>query len=197
MTYQKSHRGYITLAQMLVVMAIIAMIMSLISLIINIMMTYPNPHRGFTLIEIIVVMAIIAMMATLVIPRINSGSVTILQAQVRQAVAVLNYARRSAIVEGQAKTAYFYEGDQQTSNSPPIHWTSHGTALQWGNDKEKAGDNKKANEPDNNSTYQVTFYPEGGSSGGEILFSYQGHKFKVTVNPLTGKIESEYVDDKK
>lgn len=168
-------------------------------------MTHKNFLSGFTLIEIIVVMAIIAMMATLVIPRISSGSVTILQAQVRQAVAVLNYARRSAIVEGQPKTAYFYEGDQQTSNSPPIHWTSHGTALQWGNDKEKdktsdnkkGSDNKKANEPDNNATYQVTFYPEGGSSGGEILFSYQGHKFKVTVNPLTGKIESEYLDDKK
>ena len=160
-------------------------------------MTHKNFPRGFTLIEIIVVMAIIAMMATLVIPRISSGSVTILQAQVRQAVAVLNYARRSAIVEGQPKTAHFYEGDQQISNSPPIHWTSHGTALQWGNDKDKTSDNKNVNEPDNNSTYQVTFYPEGGSSGGEILFSYQGHKFKVTVNPLTGKIESEYLDDHK
>ena len=46
-------------------------------------------------------------------------------------------------------------------------------------------------EGEQGEVYQITFYPEGGSSGGEIILTHLEHKAKITVNPITGKIESE------
>jgi general secretion pathway protein H len=151
-------------------------------------------QAGFTLLELIIVMAIMGMIASLVIPHIGSGQLTLLQAQMREAVAVLNYARRSAIVEGKQKVASFYEGKENTvDKSPqkmtPGQWVSRGTTLQWG---EKPGKDQPQDK-----VYQITFYPEGGSSGGEIILGYLDHKAVIRVNPLTGKVEAEIVDEKK
>lgn len=148
---------------------------------------------GFSLIELLIVMAIVGMAAALVIPRINSGQANLLRAQVREMVAILNYARRSAIVEGKPKVAFFYNGKQEedgkeeiddnSKNKPrePGHWVSRGTRLQWGGE---VGDKEEA-------VYKITFYPEGGSSGGELILSYLDHQAKISINPLTGKVESD------
>jgi len=156
-------------------------------------------QAGFTLLELIIVMAIIGMMASLVIPHIGSGQLTLLKAQMREAVAVLNYARRSAIVEGKQKVASFYEGQENTADKSPQkmlpgQWVSRGTTLQWG---EKRRDDKQSEDDKQQKVYQITFYPEGGSSGGEIILGYLDHKAVIRVNPLTGKVEAEIVDEKK
>ncbi len=157
-------------------------------------------QAGFTLLELIVVMTILGMVASLVIPHIGSGQVTLLKAQVREAVAVLNYARRSAIVEGQRKVARFYEGNQDDKSSQPKvpgQWISRGATLQWGEtnqDKPQSADQDKPQSAE--QTYQITFYPEGGSSGGELILSYLEYKAIIRINPLTGKIESEILDEK-
>jgi prepilin-type N-terminal cleavage/methylation domain-containing protein len=36
----------------------------------------------------------------------------------------------------------------------------------------------------------VQFYPEGGSSGGELLLSYERHEYRVSVNWLTGAVST-------
>jgi len=152
----------------------------------------PNFNNGFTLLELLTVMAIIAMMAALVIPHIGSGQVSVLKAQVREAVAVLNYARRSAIVEGQAKTTMFYNKQEATTTDTvekkiqPGQWVSRGARLQWGNEQPQA---------EQQASQKITFYPEGGSSGGEFILSHQEFKAKITVNPLTGKIQSELLHE--
>ncbi|MDY6992516.1 MAG: GspH/FimT family pseudopilin [Pseudomonadota bacterium] len=152
----------------------------------------PNFDNGFTLLELLTVMAIIAMMAALVIPHIGSGQVSVLKAQVREAVAVLNYARRSAIVEGQAKTTVFYNKQESKTTDTvekkivPGQWVSRGARLQWGNQQPQA---------EQETSQKITFYPEGGSSGGEFILSHQEFKAKITVNPLTGKIKSELLNE--
>ncbi|NJO15880.1 MAG: prepilin-type N-terminal cleavage/methylation domain-containing protein [Thioploca sp.] len=156
----------------------------------------PLFQAGFTLLELIIVMAIIGMIASLVIPHIGSGQLTLLKAQMREVVAVLNYARRSAIVEGKQKVASFYEGKENTAEKSPQkmnpgQWVSRGTTLQWG---EKTGEDQPPEKAEKG--YQITFYPEGGSSGGEIILGYLEHKAVIRVNPLTGKVEAEIVDDK-
>ncbi|EIJ43741.1 general secretion pathway protein H [Beggiatoa alba B18LD] len=144
---------------------------------------------GFTLFEILLVMAIIALAAAIVIPHLNSGKSTLFQAQLREAIAALNYARRSAIIEGTSKVVKFYEGKEteDIDKTPSVNnWVSRGATLQWGGEittKDK-------------SVYEIVFYPEGGSSGGEIILEYEGMKAKITVNPLTGKIESDFFSDK-
>jgi general secretion pathway protein H len=42
--------------------------------------------------------------------------------------------------------------------------------------------------------YRFTFYPEGGSSGGELILSYKGQRAKIKVNPLTGKVATEFLN---
>ncbi|WP_069471403.1 prepilin-type N-terminal cleavage/methylation domain-containing protein [Candidatus Marithrix sp. Canyon 246] len=149
-------------------------------------------HAGFSLLELILVMVIIGMAVAVVVPRLSNSEVTILKAQVREAVAVLNYARRSAIVEGKQKVASFHEGKEntgsKTSKSEPGKWTSRGATIQWG------GNYLSEDEEEESKTFEIIFYPEGGSSGGAIVLTYKYHKAKITVSPITGKIESEILD---
>lgn len=167
-----------------------------------------NMSKGFSLLELLVVMAIVGMMAALVVPRLGSNEVTFLKVQIREAMAVLNYARRSAIVEGKAKVAIFHEGNSEASSQKmqPGQWTSRGATLQWKsgvtgkedskeemNEKEKDDQGKKDDEF--SKTIEITFYPEGGSSGGELLLSYHEHQAKIIVDSLTGKVRSDILDD--
>jgi general secretion pathway protein H len=152
-------------------------------------------NAGFSLLELILVMVIIGMTVAVVIPRLSSSEVTFLKAQVREAVAVLNYARRSAIVEGKQKAASFYEGkentDSKTSKTEPGKWTSRGATLQWGGNYLSE---EEDNDEEQSQTFEIIFYPEGGSSGGAIVLTYKYHKAKITVSPITGKIESKMLN---
>ena len=130
-------------------------------------------ESGFTLLELLIVMAIIAMAAAVVVTRLSGTSeLTYLKAEVRKTIGKLNYTRRIAIIEGKEKQLVFQKDNQATENSTRIKW-------EWGG--------KFSNKAD----YKITFYPEGGSSGGELSLSYLGHKAKIIVNPITGKVESK------
>ncbi|KHD06042.1 hypothetical protein PN36_30955 [Candidatus Thiomargarita nelsonii] len=117
------------------------------------------------------VMAIIAMAVGVVIPRIGSSEVTFLKAQVREAVAKLRYTRRTALVEGKQKVATFNQNQKKEG--------------------EEGEEGEQGEIGEQGEVYKVTFYPEGGSSGGEIILTHLDYKAKITVNPITGKIESE------
>lgn len=159
--------------------------------------------KGFSLLELLVVMAIIGMLAALVVPRVGSNDVTFLKVQIREAMAVLNYARRSAIVEGKAKVAIFHEGNQEVSSQKmqPGHWVSQGATLQWKSgitEKEEPKEDpheKEKKDDESSKTIEITFYPEGGSSGGEITLSYHEHQAKIVVDALTGKVRSDILND--
>jgi general secretion pathway protein H len=156
-------------------------------------------NAGFSLLELILVMVIIGMTVAVVIPRLSSNEVTVLKAQVREAVAVLNYARRSAIVEGKQKAASFYEGkentDSKTSKTEPGKWTSRGATLQWGDNYLSEDDEEYSDEEElQTKKFEIIFYPEGGSSGGAIVLTYKYHKAKIIVDPITGKIKSKMLN---
>jgi len=157
---------------------------------------FPNQQRyspfqpGFTLLEMIVVMAILGMAVAIVIPQISSGQSTLLKAQAREAMAVLKNARRMAIVEGKQKMATLQESqpdsvNKSMSKAMPGRWVSRGATLQWAGE---VSDDEK-------TVYQITFYPEGGSSGGELILSHLDYKVKISINPITGKITSDIFDD--
>jgi len=154
---------------------------------------------GFTLLELLVVMAIIGMIAALVLPRLGRNEVTFLKVQVREASALLNYARRSAIAEGKPKVVIFYEGEEssQIRKTAPGQWVSRGATLQWKRaGEETMPEERTAAARPEKKAVEITFYPEGGCSGGEIILTYQEHQAKIVVDSITGKIKSDLFDEK-
>lgn len=152
-------------------------------------------------------MTLMAMAIALVVPNISSGQMTLLRAQMREAVAILNHARRVAIIEGKQKTVIFSEGRKEPAQPSKSlakegQWVSQGITLEYEQhadlsekeNNELEADEMKDNEVKEN-TYKITFYPEGGSSGGHFILSYLTHQAKISINPLTGQIESEILDD--
>ena len=148
--------------------------------------TEKKSTAGFTLLELIVVMVIIGMMAMLVIPNIGSGQSAIIKAQVREAMAVLRYTRRSATIEGKQKTIILREGGESAkrTNVDSGIWTSRGVKLQMGEPDDDTSEKT-------NTNTEVTFFPEGGSSGGKITFTFNKITAEIKINPLTGKIKSD------
>lgn len=140
---------------------------------------------GFTLLELLIVMTLIGIVALLVVPRVGGGQMVQLQAQVREAVALLNYARRSAIIDGKVQTVILLPGDAE--QPVPIQnntWTSRGATLAW---HDQTAEHPK-------DRFEITFYPEGGSSGGELIITQEDKfKMKITVHPITGKIIADFV----
>lgn len=147
----------------------------------------PSPLRllGFTLLELLIVMTLLGIAALLVVPRVGGGQMVQLQSQVREVVALLNYARRSAIIDGKIQTIIMLPGDAE--QPVPIQdstWTSRGATLAW---SDKTTDRPK-------DRFEMTFYPEGGSDGGELIVTQQDKfKMKITVHPITGKIVADFV----
>jgi general secretion pathway protein H len=140
---------------------------------------------GFTLLELLIVMTLIGIAALLVVPRVGGGQMVQLQAQVREAVALLNYARRSAIIDGKVQTVILLPGAAE--QPVPIQnntWTSRGATLAW---SDQTTEHPK-------DRFEITFYPEGGSSGGELIITQEDKfKMKITVHPITGKIIADFV----
>ncbi|MDM8547801.1 prepilin-type N-terminal cleavage/methylation domain-containing protein [Candidatus Venteria ishoeyi] len=142
--------------------------------------------QGFTLFELLIVLVIIALASALIVPRMGGNEFTRLQAEVREAVAVLNYARRMATIQGQLAEVKLY-GVPKNSNKQkppqPGQWISKGAEIHSTQINNKQTDNKKV--------YEVTFYPGGGSSGGEFVFKRKSFEIKVAINPITGKVTTE------
>ncbi|MCV6636830.1 prepilin-type N-terminal cleavage/methylation domain-containing protein [Candidatus Albibeggiatoa sp. nov. NOAA] len=156
-------------------------------------------NLGFTLIELIVVMALIAMAAALVVPRINASQSTLFQSDVREALTVLKYGRRMAIIQGKDSTVSLQSNSQQTERPKrlnPERWIARASSLQCQSkqNEEDEKDSKKDEEKKKDMTCNITFYPEGGSSGSEILLSFQHYRAKITLNPLTGKASWEMLE---
>lgn len=143
--------------------------------------------RGFSLLELIIVLAIIAMTVAMVAPRLGNHELLSLKAQIREAMAVLKYARRSAMIHGIVSEAKLFPAAENggASSPAPGRWVSKGAELTWGGEIQEGAE----------ETFTITFYPGGGASGGEIIFTKGEFQGKITVNPLTGKVQAEIFDE--
>ena len=82
---------------------------------------------GFTLVEILLVLTIIGMASILVIPNVSNLESRTFSTQVRQAVSLLNYARRTAVVQGSPASVEFYarpiaESEESQSTISVGYW---------------------------------------------------------------------------
>lgn len=155
-----------------------------------------KPVRGFTLLELLVVLSIIGIAATLVAPTITSTESKTFNAQIRQAEAALNYARRIAIVRSTPSVARFrvLDPDDPFREEAPTdarglripYWESNEVGIRFRNTFEQ-----DAEETD---TVEITFFPQGGSTGGVLNFRMNQLTAYIDINPITGRISTSYED---
>ena len=154
--------------------------------------TQARLERGFTLLEILLVVAIMAIAAVMVVPSVSSLDSRSFETQVREAHTLLNYARRTAVVTGQPASIAFItvaeeEPGVQLSRDNVGSWQSRGIELGFLDSRDL--------ETDVEEVLQVTFFPEGGSSGGTLKFEQEDQRATIFIDPFTGRIDRQNPDE--
>ncbi len=152
-----------------------------------------NPAKntaGFTLLELILVLVILGMASVLVAPSLGGLETRNFNAKVREAVSLLNYARRIAVVKGLPGKTVFHivedgaETDSiDTRSATTGNWMSQGIVVEYRDSTNQLVDVEES--------VEIIFYPEGGSTGGEITLR-QGDRLAVLhIDPFSGRVSTE------
>ncbi len=148
---------------------------------------------GFTLLEILLVLTIVAMASVVVFPNITGLETRTFNARVREAHTLLNLARRTAVVSGQPGVAHFnmaVEDDREIEMPSPFtvgSWDGSGFELTFQDSADR--------EVEIEDSVDITFYPEGGSTGGNLFLAFRERRASIAINPFTGRVETEFLDD--
>ena len=150
---------------------------------------------GFTLLEILLVLTIIGMASVLIVPNIGNLESRTFSTQIRQASNLLNYARRTAVVHGQPASIEFYaeredglvDSDMVSSRVSVGSWESTGAEIIFIDSTER--------ETVVESKIEITFFPEGGSTGGKLMLVLDERHATIEINPFTGRVFRERVDE--
>lgn len=138
---------------------------------------------GFTLLELIVTLAVLAVAVALVMPSIGRGTDAIrMRAEVAGFAAIMRHARERAIVSQKAQTVV-------------VEPTSQRISIRAGGPDGEVRETRALSE---RLTVQATpppaltvqFDSRGGSSGGDFRLSNGVVAWRVTVDPLTGRVRS-------
>ncbi len=150
-------------------------------------MTPISACRGFTLLELLLVLGILAMAATLVVPSVSGLDNRRFDARVREATALLNGARRSAVVEGLPTSAVFAGSGAAASASPETprvrRWTDD--TIELGFREERDGESEPG------ERIEIVFYPEGGATGGTLVLRRDGRRAEIRIDPFSGRVRTE------
>ena len=153
-----------------------------------------TPSTGFTLLELVLVLSIIVMASILVVPTFGGLEGRTFGVQVRAASSLLNYARRTAVVTGQPSTASFYpildeeeDDDANTKLNSVGTWQSNGAKLHFRDSTDRESEIQKL--------IEITFYPEGGSTGGTLLLVQGAQLVSIKIDPFTGRVVTEYEEN--
>jgi len=174
-------------------------------------------RKGFTLLELLVVLVIISIAAAFVGPRVaGSMSTLTLKTAAKKVAASLRYARSQATSESRAYFVLFdtdkgrltikpgqtapkedkekeaAEGEQDTGTSEemadnnPVKERLKVYALPEGVRFDKVVSDKNE---DTSDVFQIVFFPNGGSSGGEVLLENdRGRRYNINVDFVTGTV---------
>ena len=139
----------------------------------------PNPQRGFTLLEMLVVIVLISIAAGLVGFGLQQGLKAARERQVvGQMVEALRSTRARAIVSGHTASTEF---NLQTlsfkaPDRPFRHWPADLQVTL--HTAEQAGSS-------------VEFYPDGSSTGGNLLLTNGTRRWRIDIGWLTGSVQSK------
>jgi len=145
-------------------------------------------QRGFTLLELLLVLGILGMLATLAVPALRSLDAPGFDAQVRQATGLLNNARRMAVVQGQTTRVEFeiagansvVADDGMLPSTQTARWRTENLELWYANSTQS---NQRVDE-----RLIISFFPEGGSTGGDLMFRQDDRERVVEIDPFSGRV---------
>jgi len=139
----------------------------------------PALQRGFTLLEMLVVIVLISIAAGLVGFGLQQGLRVAKERQVvGQMVDALRSTRARAIVSGtSAKTVFDLDRlSFQAPGQPIKHWPA---------------DLQVTLHTAENAGAAVEFYPDGSSTGGNLLLANGTRRWRIDVGWLTGSVQSK------
>ena len=149
--------------------------------------SYPR-NAGFTLLEIILVLVIIGLASVLIFPNVGNLESRTFSAQVREVATLLNFAKRTAVVQGQPASMEIYT-IPISDEAPPRSPISVGFwDFSYGSIRFEENTDVQHEVQDK---IEIVFYPEGGSSGGTIFLSFEGREREIQINPFSGEITIE------
>jgi type II secretion system protein H len=145
-----------------------------------------GPRRadgGFTLLELLVTLLVLALALGLTVPMLNRSTDAVrVRAEIAGFSAVLRHARERAITSG-------------TPHAVVIERETHRMVVRAGGpDGEirhaRTLSERLTVEASTPAPLTVRFEPQGGSSGGDFRVAAGGVAYRVTVDPLTGRVRS-------
>ena len=141
---------------------------------------------GFTLIEMLIVLAILALTATFAVPLLSapSGRVRIELASSELASALR--LTRSAAIANNRELTLTIDVDRRRFASPVVPERSFAPDIE-AKLAFAAGTGRAASEGG------FRFFPDGSSSGGDVMLSSQGTQVKLCVDWLTGAVKKGQV----
>ena len=140
-------------------------------------------ERGFTLLELIVTLSVVALVVGIAAPTIGRSTEAMrMRAHVAGFSALLRHARERAIVT-------------RTPQAVVVDADAHRVSVRAGG---PGGEVREARalpaglavEADPPPALTVRFEPQGGSSGGDFRLTSGSITYRVTVDPLTGRVRS-------
>ena len=138
---------------------------------------------GFTLLELLVTLVVLALALGLTVPMLNRSTEAIrARAEIAGFSALLRHARERAITSG-------------TAHAVVIDPAAHRVVVRAGGPDGEIRHTRtlaervtvEASPP---PALTVRFEPQGGSSGGDFRVVAGGVAYRVTVDPLTGRVRS-------
>ncbi len=171
-------------------------------------------HRGFTLLELIVVLVIISLMSALVVPKLVGPMSNLdLKTASKKISASLRYLRSHAASEKRTYVAVFdFDKNRLVIINPPLVKGDFHVNNREDRTPIEPPDNENGG-PGGSRTYhlpagvklakgvsrerevtsgsfRISFFPSGGSSGGEITVANErGKLYKIMVDFITGTVQ--------
>ncbi len=138
---------------------------------------------GFTLVELIVVLFIIALVAAVALPAVGRGVDALqLRAEVATFATFLRYAREQAITRREAQ--------EVTINADAHLLTLRATGAESPRATRRLSPRISIS-AESPTGLAITFSPGGVSTGGSFrLVGPDGRAYRVSVNPLTGRVSN-------
>jgi general secretion pathway protein H len=138
-------------------------------------------EAGFTLIEMLVVLAVLALVATVAVPLLSGGSEGLRLQMAASELAAAFRVTRSAAITRHAETALVIDVDRRTFKSTVVSQRPFAADIE-----AKLTFASGIRSAPSDGGFQ--FFPDGSSTGGDVLLSLHGKQSRLCVDWLTGDV---------